>query len=61
MKKPLPKVSTQEMEVTMNFHREPENKLHITLEKFKKDPQNKVLSCLYGIAASKNEVKHINL
>lgn len=45
----------------MDFYREPENKLHITLEKFKKDPQNKVLSCLYGIAASKNEVKHINL
>jgi hypothetical protein len=35
--------------------------LSITLEKFARDPQNKVLSCLYGISEEKKTKITIDL
>lgn len=51
LKKPLPKPTSIDFQRSSHYEPPAEDRMAITLEKFASDPQNKVLSCLYGLAA----------
>lgn len=41
----------KEFDQTVYFPEQNQDRIAISLDKFAKDPQNKVLSCLYGLAS----------